>query len=92
MIRDSMEFFDMYRSRLRDACIGSSAYRSARTGSMPARTEWPAPVLRTSVPRRKHTLPRFFGRLLMVSGNLLLLLGERLSASGTVSDRVVSHG
>jgi hypothetical protein len=92
MIRDSMEFFDVYRSRLRDAGVGDSGKRGAGNRSMPGGGEWPAPVLRTFLPRRKHPLPRAFGRLLMVSGSLLLLLGKRISASGTVSDRMVSHG
>jgi hypothetical protein len=92
MIRDSMEFFEVYRSRLRDSGIGVSGKRGAGNISMPGGREWPAPVLRTFVPKRKQPLPRFFGRLLMVSGSLLLLLGKRISASGTVSDGGVSHG
>jgi hypothetical protein len=92
MICDSMEFFYVYRSRLQDARFGDFSKRGARNVSMLGGGEWPAPVLRTSAPRRTHPLPRFCGRLLLVSGNLLLLLGERLCASGTASDRVVSHG
>ncbi len=88
MFHDSLEFFDMYRSRHRDAASGDSGRRSAAATAMRLRRKGPV----DSLQRRGQPQPRLLGRLLTASGHLLISAGERFSAAGAASCRVVSRG
>lgn len=76
MMFDSMEFFDVYRSR---------GLAGPGDPARPGRGRAPRP-------RRRHPLPRLFGRVLLASGQLLVLAGERLSAGDRANARMPCHG
>jgi hypothetical protein len=82
MVRDSMEFLEIYRCRLKDAgiCDGTDlrgAFPAIRTMRRPPRPAAPALRGRCGV-----ATTRLLGRLLTDAGRLLATFGERLSAAG----------
>lgn len=75
MMHDSMEFYEVYRSRLADA--GAAAKRRSRP--------LPGPL------GRGRRLPLLCGRVLLVSGQVLVTAGKRLSAVAA-GEGAPSHG
>ena len=79
MMHDSMEFYEVYRSRLIED-RGADVLRRSRPLARPR--------------RRGRPLPRVCGRVLLASGHLLVAAGERLASGvgGAAGARVRAHG
>jgi hypothetical protein len=77
MMHDSMEFLDMYRSRLKDSGGAATRLRRNRLAQSPR--------------RRGRRLSRLCGRVLLASGHLMVTAGERLSG-GAANGRAPAHG
>jgi hypothetical protein len=79
MMHDSMEFYELYRSRL----IEDGGAEGVRRGRPLARPR-----------RRGRPLPRLCGRVLLASGHLLVTAGARLAGGsvGAANSRVRAHG
>ena len=76
MINDSMDFYDMYRSRM----TGCGKMKPLSRRKTP-----PLPVITYS------SIKMLIGRCLRTCGGMLVTAGERLAAQGIIEKRRPSH-